>query len=653
MRGALRELEKIANIALVARARVRASSWIWRMNLSRLGVIAAAAGLLLASCTDSGTSSPGAASPPDLPQEGAPDLTLVEVELAGIPGRDLDLRSAWSRPSSITGQSTEVSVSSTGPQLLLVSDPTNQVRAIAFSWPGDRQVTIDPSATAEALVLLTPGIFDPSPQVLADRASDLRSLSSFDNLVEVVQERLAEGQPIDRSAANIDAALAQVLLSSNVASPARGTYRTASASSLLAEDRGGRVDLTHSAWRWINLYRRETGSNSGPGSIEGRFSGLTALPGATPLTLESLFTDSVGNPNRAADRYSSPPDDCVETIEYWLTGPGLAPTDLGLVTELSQALPEGELSRDYKIVSSFTLADYVLKPLAEAMLGITGLSTPALADIAGQTSLALSLPDLAEASVTGDPAAVQASLVDFGLALLPILASDLATGTRPAFGIAPGTWGLAGPALTLASLSLLPAQLDLAMSSWRTLPTIDYLVLDGLSEESCAEEPPLDRIWDLELTLTDELVETDFEATCTNFTPCPTTEAELELFMRNTTYAFTDIAVQGEAEELSAAGALRGRLGHYDFSDNPLDLNLLADPEGTTITLSGIADNTSIARPLGDSNGTLRVFITGPAPLENKTLDVEVQVDIELPSSNSVSYIYTRTSSATLLIRPN
>jgi hypothetical protein len=268
------------------------------------------------------------------------------ITTAEIGGTDLRVVSAWSGESLIDSSGRfDAAVSTGGAQLLMVQDSDGKTRALTISIPGSRSragadLTVDAESTALSMIFITPGILTTEPAAAAERSAQIKSLSGFAGLVDLVRIRLKTVTFDDLliSTAVNDAAEQCVEEWLNRYAPVAGAtsrgiipgvaqsgfsvsepdeFKEANA----ANPAKTRLKLSNAAWRWVSVKRLDlrygTEKNGTPVAV-----GDGPMNGAVSLSWGSIFTHTNEQPTPGQDEVDFSPASGATTSEYWVFGPG-------------------------------------------------------------------------------------------------------------------------------------------------------------------------------------------------------------------------------------------------------------------------------------------------------------------------------------------
>jgi predicted outer membrane repeat protein len=410
--------------------------------------------LYLAGCS----SSPPEPSPHDGVQT---EDVSGKVNLGEVGGNQLTVLSAWELDGAQvdTHASFTVEVSAVGAQLLATIDESGQPRALTISIPTSYAPTcslaFDASSTADALLMMSPGVLSVDPALAAARLDSLRRLQSYVQFVNLVRDALPSSTVNDVVAdAAVQAAFRDVLVEWDLLRPGDANAKRYGGFDATLEDgsipEASRVRISNSAWRFVNVYRRELDSSGLELELVPVSAGWGCMSGAEPLSWGSLIFRTFGEPTEATDiaNLAEP----VGRVQYWAVGMGLDP---------GTSPPTG-VDPSYGVAGFYTVAWYVLFPVIDLIMGTTSLFE------LGDEGLELTWLAV-ETSVNLDELEAAANQEDLAAAATDAVVSSIsAMSAAGLFGISTTTWWV----ITVVSAPLSATNIVLAARSWARTPSV-------------------------------------------------------------------------------------------------------------------------------------------------------------------------------------
>jgi hypothetical protein len=360
------------------------------------------ASLLWGGCGDGSPSGidPNPDDPPGDTLPTAPDTTpaapsgtvVGTVNKKEIGGAGLKIFSA--SDTSVSGQvqdsTFQTVVADSSAQLVFALDEGEALRGLALTIPDSSgaagngsqgQLRVDAESTAMSLLFLTPGILATTPDVAEERASELRSYSCFQPLVDHLRSALPtrslnsltaedhaledlltacvmewiDSHPVPGTSSSMEGQSLPVrastkeggvILDAQTFTKAyfNGQFRVDIVDSTIVKRDGlpilvgVRDSIQNSAFRFVQIYRQDipiTGEEEWEAIASNRKPHKPGIPwllgGMTGMSWGSLFTLSFTDPSTMTDdllfrRYKDPKDPgseyWVKTAKYWFLGPG-------------------------------------------------------------------------------------------------------------------------------------------------------------------------------------------------------------------------------------------------------------------------------------------------------------------------------------------
>jgi hypothetical protein len=313
------------------------------------------------------------------------------VNLSELGGQGLAVTTAYTASAPVNEQGNfTITVSAVKAQLVAVMDSNDQARGVATSLPTEggrlgEPIRIDAESTALTMVFATPGILSTLPDEARNRIREIRALSSFPGLVAKVRERL-RSMPIPQLAQEpeVESAMEECIEEwystyGRGRIEAQGHINPGPPSAKFearvlneSNEREVAIELLNGAWRFVRVQRRDL-----RGGVELRVSQLGNMGGARPGSWASLFSLSLGDPTKRNDHVDFSATTGADTVEYWISGPGL--------NLRANVNPPPSIDVRWHDALGTTVIYYLLFPLLDFIAGIPSLipSPARLMEIAG------------------------------------------------------------------------------------------------------------------------------------------------------------------------------------------------------------------------------------------------------------------------------
>lgn len=431
-----------------------------------------------------------------------------------IGGTALTIYSSLGQPATV--QSTgafATQVSDVGTQMLLAKDAGGKLRGLGMNIPAGRRgratpLVIDAENTALGLLFLTPGICACDPGEAAQRVTDVKALAGFRPFADYLTTALkttdvgtlvqSDTQFAALEKACIDAwfqqhplvaglgASREDIKSYTILSPSPGyeanIFFKDTTTNQDAYNNARTFEITNNAWRFVEIYRKDTRRESHLTSWTTASTGLfSLLKGVNGVSMGSLLTGQATSGGTIND---VPPRNTDEKSEYYIVGPGWKtpevdwPADipsrgynaLGATVTWSLMLPIlsliGGLGDLYKQVNPTVLA------LASTKLWEDISKNQTIHDITGSI-----LNDLS----SGDEKSITSGIINLAVTALALFAGS---GTMAAFLTTVGVPSAAAIAAgTVTTLALVSAAMSLnniinAIQGWASYPTITRFTVE-------------------------------------------------------------------------------------------------------------------------------------------------------------------------------
>ncbi len=427
------------------------------------------------SCNDKNPQEPDDGGPPSDPPLVAQDTTRVAVDTSEIGAPSVRVLSAWDEEKVITAsQGADLSVSEEGAQLLFALDSSNKLRGLALSIPGvhgkarGEEIRFGARSTALSLLMLSPGILTVDPFEAAARVSELSSLPEFESFESALGTRLRSqalsdllrdpevdslGAAVLRAWVAEDSARARKL---GILAPAVGGFSVQVTST---QNRANtQMLLTNSAWRFVNVYRRELQWGGAEKQVVPVADGLNSMMGARPFSWVSLFTSTLNTPATRQDAIDFTASRNVGSAQYWITGPGFG---------ASATLPP-TVSSDNLDAWGMSLAYYAVFPIIDLILGTSNLLGRA-ADVAFAWSTTRAATPDVQSLIDSDPLGLPTAAVNSIIRISTLLAGALKVGGG--LGLSAAAWTFVW--FVLVIVGLLPAAFNVGfmLGNWLWLPS--------------------------------------------------------------------------------------------------------------------------------------------------------------------------------------
>jgi len=426
-------------------------------------------------CSDKNPQQPDDGDPPPPPPLVPLDTTSVAVDTSEIGASSVRVLSAWDEEKIISAsQGADLSVSEEGAQLLFALDSSNKLRGLALSIPGvhgkasGEEIRFGARSTALSLLMMSPGILTVDPSEARARITELSSLPEFGTFESALRTRL-RSQALsdvvqDPEVDSLGAAVLRAWLTEDttrarklgILAPAVGGF---SVEVTNTQNRANtRMLLTNSAWRFVNVYRRELQWGGAEKQVVPVADGLNSVMGARPFSWVSLFTSTLNTPTTRQDTVDFTASRNVGSAQYWITGPGFG---------ASATLPP-TVSSDNLDAWGMSLTYYAVFPIIDLILGTSNLLGRA-ADVAYAWSTARAATPDVRLLIDSDPLGLPTAAVNSIIRISTLLAGALKVG---------GGLGLSGAAWTcvwyiLVIIGLLPAAFNVGFmaGNWLFLPS--------------------------------------------------------------------------------------------------------------------------------------------------------------------------------------
>jgi len=361
----------------------------WKRIVASLLVIALPM-LGLQGCGGGGGGGAGAPPSPSLPSTGKSEGQIDANSVGVSTPTDLVVKSVWQEEDAPVGQdgSFTTTVSRDGVQLLLITDKNDKLRGLTLSFPptkGRRAEILNADARllAKIIVFITPGILTVDVQEANERLQNIDSLQSLPAFASFVENRLKQETLSDllndpdlekQLAPCVDEYFEKYPIGTveDVSGEIRGQRsiqpgeRTSSLFWLTVSNAQNlaqvRIKLYNSAWRFLQVYRREIDTT---GKAVKTTPLQSILPGMKPLSWGLLWhmltqppSEVVGNLEDVVDFRN------LSKVEYWAVGPGNP--------KFGPPVPTNEIpsyKNDIALSWVMNLGLYLAFPIADLILG--------------------------------------------------------------------------------------------------------------------------------------------------------------------------------------------------------------------------------------------------------------------------------------------
>lgn len=285
-----------------------------------------------------------------------------------IKGEDLTVLTSYNEDSEISNNNFTTIVSQEGTQIIFVLDKNNSIKGLSYTIKnGDKYEIekVNAVSTINSLFLLTPGMTTTSPSETTELINKLKSLSSYGQLKNAIQNNLSDNNLTEILAKdNVKTLYENVVL--EYLEQLSKDNETKSAQIDLYGNRlsvmknaDGKPEISNGAFRRINVYRSYLDGNN----VNDTELIFESMNGGVGVSWGSLFTLSSFQPTVNADEAYLPPTQSTET-EYWIIGPGQAE---------SSEIPPSYIDKDYDQTLTETCIYYVLFPMLDLLNGTSQL----------------------------------------------------------------------------------------------------------------------------------------------------------------------------------------------------------------------------------------------------------------------------------------
>lgn len=360
-----------------------------------------------------------------------PRAVLGRVVSGEIGGSGNRVYSAFHDPAPIVDDAFVTDVSSSGAELLLVADDEARLRALTLSVPSGS--TFDPStvtsvgaeSTVLALLALTPGITATEPAEAGARLRELRTLPSFPPLVEYVRSSLPTvAVTMLANDDHVTSLLRQCIgewldrhpgPQAVIADPPQSNFKISVLDAANLE--AVKLRLSNGGFRYVNVTSvGEDAQGKRTASTQG---GIGAeppcpMPGATPITWGSLFSDTDGKPTEVSHQTHFAPE--FPARQFWVVGPGLLRRGDD---------PPAVVSADTITAWGCTMVSYTAAPILDLYLGANQLLSSAGSVAAKTWNAVKGSVDLEKVATANDQTELATRLVKANLDILRALPTAL------------------------------------------------------------------------------------------------------------------------------------------------------------------------------------------------------------------------------------
>lgn len=288
-----------------------------------------------------------------------------------IGGSDLSIKSVYKENS--TNQNNEFStiVSSKGTQLLFIYDNKQQLRGFTLSIITNNKPVVmqsDAKSTAISMLMMTPGILTTVPTETESVLNNFKNLKNLPKLIDFLKSNL----PSKSLSVILGEAQVRNLLDSCILEykqSFKSIVQKKKQVELLFERKfmfeidqkvvnsKWSVDFANYGWRYINIYRRDLGSQNEL-NVEPV---LKSMGGAIPLSWGSLFfVHTVNNPTKDKDNNYNLATDVLKS-EYWIIGPGF--------NNANKEIPPSSMNTEYYDALGQSIVHYMLFPVIDLITG--------------------------------------------------------------------------------------------------------------------------------------------------------------------------------------------------------------------------------------------------------------------------------------------
>ncbi|MEI6209493.1 MAG: carboxypeptidase regulatory-like domain-containing protein [Desulfuromonadales bacterium] len=313
--------------------------------------------------------------------------TQVNVNKSEIGGNGLAINSATSDSLSLVGENSKasnISVSSTLPQLLAVTDSNNKLRGLTFSLIDSttNNITIrDVNAhnTAISLLLFTPGLttYDPSAlTTTVNKIEQLSTLMAFEDYLKVnlrtmtIEEITATQDYFNLYKSCIDEYLTKYVrsspkINSKLASDNAKYLFIIPLNDAISSLYGSTYfTLQNYANRYVNVYRRDIDWNN---SVVSTTLIKRDMKGAKKASIESYLFDWANIVSPTIFNDSNKIDFTkIQKVEYWISGPGF---NISAADQLPSSISSDLGQWIWNDGLFYTTFDYILLPFLDFISG--------------------------------------------------------------------------------------------------------------------------------------------------------------------------------------------------------------------------------------------------------------------------------------------